>query len=1078
MKRRDPIRQALIRLLLICCLSAALPAFAQQTAQVTGTVVTEKGDALQGVLVSALRIGAKEQLNATTNDKGIFEFPRLVAEARYQFRFSYIGYEKQELNNFRITAGKKNTLVIKLSEANKQLDQVVVTALGIKRQERGLGYSIGRIDNDDINTVKQVNVFNSMSGRIAGVNVVSAGTDPGSSVLVTIRGESSLAKNNQPLYVVDGIPVSPSADVAAVPVGRTAVDYGSPISDISAADIESVTVLKGASAAALYGSRAGNGVILITTKSGKRGQKGLGVTVNSDVLFDKAWQFPHLQNEYGSGVFPGTNETTNASGSGWGPKLDDGSKRIQWNSPKDANGNLVATDWVSYPNRVRDFFRTGSTVTNNVALTGGSEKGNFRLSYANMTNKGIVPNTGLTRNTIGLSVDHQLSAAVKVSTNINYANNNSANRPGAYRESVTEVLYKLPANVDVNSLRNYWKPGREGFDQFTHDPGNLDNPYFIAYEQTNAYRRNHLTGNLQLSVNITPELLLMVRTGMDWYNEQHEIKRPLSAKRTPLGAYYIDNNYFKEQNTDFLLTYKKKLNTQWAFSISGGGNRMDQQNNSVSQNAAGLLLPGIYNIANARAGSVTNSQGESKKRINSFYGIGQLSYRDALYLDVTGRNDWSSTLPAANNSYFYPSVSVSGILTDLLPIKSSLLSFAKLRANWSKVGKDARIYDLFNIIEFNPDWDVVKRATIQSALKNNFLKPEMATSYEAGVEARFLQNRIGIDITWYKTNNRNQIITLNTTMASGFSSRLVNAGNIQNQGWEVALHATPVKSKFQWDVHVNFTKNNNKAIEIGRGLKEMQTGSADGENIRYVVKEGGKIGDMYTLTWLKVPDGPNAGQPLLDKNGKYQRSSSDYVKVGNYNADFRMGIENGFIYQNFSFNVLFDWRKGGNFYSYVAKTLQNGGLTTNSLFGRDEAHGGLPWKDSQGNDRKDGVIIPGYIANGDGTYKSNTNIIGTPDYYDNTYNKFYERLTYDASFLKLREVSLVYAVPQKLLGKLPVHHVSIALIGRNLYTWTANTIGYDPETSLSVDSDGFKQGVSHWTLPGTRSYGAKLSVSF
>lgn len=1072
------LSKIVFRFIMGCCLMMTFPAFAQQNAVVTGTVVTEKGEPINGVQVSASQTGSKESVSTSTNEKGIFVFKQLTGDVSYQFIFSYVGYEKQQLSNFKVLPGKKNTLFIKMAEHNKLLDQVVVTALGIKRQERALGYSIGKLDNDDINTVKQVNVFNSMSGRIAGVNVVSAGTDPGSSVMVTIRGESSLVKNNQPLYVVDGIPVSRSADAATLPVGRTTVDYGSPVSDINPGDIESITVLKGASAAALYGSRAGNGVILITTKSGKRGQKGLGVVVNSDVLFDKAWQFPHLQNEYGSGAFPGTTETISASSSGWGPRLNDGSKRIQWNSPKDANGNLIATDWISYPNRAKDFFRTGITATNNVAIAGGSDKGSFRLSYSNMTNKGIMPNTGLTRNTVIIAADHQLSSAVKVSTTINYANSGSDNRPGSYRESVTEILYKLPANVDVNGLKNYWKPGREGFEQFTHDPGNLDNPYFIAYEETNAFKRNHLTGNLQLTINITRDLSLMARSGMDWYNAQQEFKRPFSAKRTPLGAYNIDNNFFKEQNTDFLLSYRKKLNSNWHVSVSAGGNRMDQQSSAVSQNAGSLLLPGIYSINNAKAGSIVNSQSVSKRRINSVYGMGQVSYKDAVYVDVTGRNDWSSTLPAANNSYFYPSVSVSGILTELLKVRPGVLSYAKVRANWSKVGKDANPYSLYNSIAFNADWGDVKRATLESVLKNNFLKPEMATSYEAGVEASFLNNRIGFDVTWYKTNNRNQIITIPSTMASGFSNRIMNAGNIQNQGWEISLNATPVKTALKWDVRINFTKNNNKAISIGEGLTEQQIGSADGENIRYIVKEGGKIGDMYTLTWLRVPTGPNAGEALLDKNGKYQRSSTDYVKVGNYNPDFRMGFENGITYKNLSFNVLFDWRKGGNFYSYVVKTLQNAGLTTNSLYGRDEEHGGQAWTDSRGNKRPDGVIIPGYIDNGNGTYSKNTTVIGAPDYYESTYNKFYERLTYDASFLKLREVSLVYMIPQKLLGNLPVHNVSLALIGRNLYTWTGNDLGYDPETSLSVDTDGFKQGVGHWTLPGTRSYGVKLSVSF
>ncbi|GGH62038.1 TonB-linked SusC/RagA family outer membrane protein [Filimonas zeae] len=1066
-------------LLPVIGLLTATASFSQSaTAVVTGTVVTEKGEMLAGVHISASRQGSNDNVSAVSDAKGIFIFKQLTATAKYDFTFSYVGYAKQVMNNVTVEAGKNNSLFVKLKEQGNDLNQVtVVTALGIKRKERSLGYSVGKLDEDDVSTVKQVNVLNSISGRIAGVNVVSTGTDPGSTVKVVIRGESSLMKNNQPLYVVDGVPVAKSPEGASAPVGRTVVDFGSPIADINPSDIESITVLKGASAAALYGGKAGNGVILITTKAGKKGQKGLGVSVNSDIVWDKAWQFPHFQNEYGYGSFPGTTDVALASGSAWGPKLNTGEKRIQWNSPVDAGGQKVATDWVAYPDRARDFFNTGLTATNNVAFAGSSDKGTFRLSYTNMYNRGIVPNTGLKRNTVVVAAGYQLAKGVTVNTNISYANNYAPNRPGAYRESVTEVLYKMAPNTGLAQLKNYWKPGRVGFEQFTHDPGNLDNPYFIAYEQINGYNRDHLTGNIQMNIAITADLNLMVRTGIDLYNQKAEVKRPFSAKRTALGAYSLSGVFYKQQNSDFLLSYKKKLHSNWVVSASAGGNLMDEQSNSTSQIAGSLTIPNIYNIGNARAGSLSVSQGFSQKRINSLYGTAQIAYHDYLFVDASGRNDWSSALPAGNNSYFYPSVSVSGIVTDMLKMPEDVLSYAKIRANWARVGKDTDPYSLYNTIAFNSDWGSVKRATIESALKNNFLKPEIATSYELGTELRFLHNRIGLDVTWYKTNNRNQIINISTTRASGFSGRLINAGNIQNQGWELGLSATPVKGKLQWDIHANFTRNVNKVVELAPGVPEFSMGSADGENILYTVKEGTQIGDMYTPTWVTIKDGPLAGQPLLDKNGRYQRTT-DVVKAGNYNPDFRMGFENTFSYKNFTLNALFDWRKGGSFYSYVVKTLINEGLTTNTLEGRDAAHGGLAWVDGQGNKRNDGMIIPGYIANADGSYAKNTNVLAASDFYTTTYNKYYQRLTYSASFLKLREVSLVYVFPRKVLGNLPVNNLSLAVIGRNLYTWTANKLGYDPETSLSVDTDGFKQGVGHWTLPGTRSYGVKLSCNF
>ena len=1060
----EPVGELLNRVLLPLQLTYSIQnkqIIIKKAFRVKGKVTDEKGLPVPGV--SILEKGSSN--GTTSNLSG--DYSLNVQDPRARIIFKMMGYQSEEVD----VNGESN-LNVSLLPDETALSEVVVTALGIKRSEKALGYSIATVKGSDVNTVKEVNVINSLAGKVAGVNVVSTGSDPGSSAMITIRGQSSIATDNQPLFVVDGVPVAHSLR-STVDVGRSSVDYGSPVSDISPDDVESITILKGASAAALYGSRAGSGVILITTKSGSAGKKGLGVSFNSNAMFDQAWMFPHFQNQFGAGEY--TDDPSVSTSDAWGPRLDVGTKHLQWNSPLDASGKQIPTDWVSHPNNAKDFYRTGSTYTNNIAITGKNADGNYRLSYTNLVNKGIVPNTDLSRNTLNLAATYVLHPKIKISTNLGYVKNKSDNRPSAYRESVTQMVYSMPSNMNINDLRNYWKPGRENLEQFS--PDDSDNPFFVANEHTNGYDRNRLTGNVQALIDLTKNLSLMVRTGLDMYNEEHETKRPFSSKRFKYGGYGVDNSYFNEQNSDFLLSYKKTLSQDWFFGLSLGGNQMDQTSRSTAQSTASLSIPGIYNISNAQAGTISNSSYQSRKRINSLYGVGQASFKDMIFLDVTGRNDWSSTLPAENNSYFYPSVSLSTIVTDVFKMKSEILSFAKIRANWAQVGSDTGPYQLYNTIPFNQDWGDVKRATIEFNLKNNFLKPEIASSYEFGADLRFLSNRIGLDVTWYKTNKRNQIINIPTTIASGASNRLINAGNIQNSGWEIGLNATPVQGAFKWELSANFTKNENKVISLMDGLSEYSMGSADGDNIRYLIKEGTKIGDFYTPSYVKVPNGPNAGAALLDNNGHYIRNSAEYIKVGNYNPDFTVGLTNTFTYKNFTLNFLLDWRKGGNFYSYVVKNLLTAGLTDNTLAGRDTQTGGLPWTDSQGLKRNDGMIIPGYIANGDGTYKENNVIIAASDFYDNTYNKFYERLTYSATFIKLREASLTYVFDKKLTRKLPISNLSISLIGRNLYTWASNGLGYDPETTMSV-TESFKLGVGHWTLPGTRSYGLKFSCNF
>lgn len=1027
---------------------------------VKGIVVDEKGSPVPGVSVNE-----KGTNNGTATDAN-GKFSIKVAGSNAVLVFRSVGYRTKE----QVVAG--GDMQVQLAADVRSLDDVVVTALGIKRSEKALGYSIATLKSDQVSTVKEVNVVNALSGKVAGVNVRSTSSDPGGTTFVTIRGQSSFYGDNQPLYVVDGIPIAPAVRAPKQPVGDVVVDYGSTLSDINPDDIASITVLKGASASALYGSRAIAGVVLITTKSGAGPTKGLGVSVNSSAMFDQPWLFPKFQNEFGAGDRTGSDETI--SEASWGPRLDIGTQHVQWDSPLDANGDPIPTDWVSYPNRVKDFFRTGSTFTNNIAITGNNEQGNFRLSYTNLKNEGIIPNTDLTRNTINLAAGYTLHPKIKVSTNIGYTKNSSGNRPTFNRGSVSNIVYTTTPNVDIQKLRNYWLPGKEGLEQFTHLPGSTDNPYFVAYEFTNGYDRDRMTGNVELNIQITKELSLMGRTGMDLYAESRESKRPFGAMRNPTGAYAIETEYFREQNTDFLLNYKKQLNSDFFISVSGGANRMNRLTKATGQRTESLVIPQLYNISNAKAGTIQNSSGRSNKRVNSVYGMGEVSFRNYAFLDLTARNDWSSTLPVANNSYFYPSASLSLIVSDMLNIKSDILSFAKLRVNWAQVGGDTDPYNLANTFSFGQDWGDVKLANISTTLKNNHLKPLIATSHELGADLRFLKGRLGLDFTYYSTINRNQIMNIPITMATGYNSMYINAGKVGNKGMEIGLSATPVAGAFRWDLQVNYTRNRNKILELYPGIPFFQLGGAEG--VRFQVQEGSEMGDMYALGWATVPDGEFKGQPLLNSDGSYQQVN-DYIKIGNYNPDFMLGFSNTFTYKGFALNLLIDWRQGGQFFSYVAKNLLSDGRTQTTINGRDPQTGGLAWNDGT-NQRTDGMILDGYIEVSPGKYKKNDVITDPENYYGEYYWSFNGRSTFDASYVKLREASLTYNFSRKTLGKFPLGNLSVSLIARNLFTWTAAEQGYDPETAMTISNGSFSPGVASWGLPYTRSFGCKVGFNF
>ena len=786
----------------------------------SGKITDENGQGLPGV-----NILIKGTSQGTTSD----------VDGNYQMSvpedavllFSSVGYETQEIS----VNGRSKLMWFSPRQLNL-LGEVVVTALGVERETKALGYSVQEVQGDEMTTARETNVVNSLAGKVAGVQVVGGGSGVGSTSMITIRGEGSLIPGqNSPLFVVDGIPIS-NRTISNRAEGNLETDFGNGAQDINPDDIETMSVLKGPSATALYGSRGANGVILITTKSGK-GQKGIGVSYNQNVTFEKALRIPKYQNQYGQGAGgqfefgdgfgAGTNDNIDES---WGPLLD-GSQIIQHNSPtssgvragdfalrpRDADGNFTDTatplPWVANPNNIEDFFNTGSTVSTNVSVSGSNDLGNLRVSVTDLQSEGILPNTDYNRRTYAMNGSYQLHDRVKVSSSLNYVNGNSKNRPNnSYgTENIMYLWVWFGRQIDMNTLRDYWQPGFEGVQQFNYNYNWHDNPFFTMFENTNAFDKDRLFGNVKVDIDITDDLSLMVRSGLDYFNDLRTSRRAFSTQRFANGQFREDMIFFKEQNTDFLLSYNKEINSDFQLGVSVGGNRRQEENRYRRISANSLSVPGIYNFQNA-AEPLSKTQFDDEKSVNSLYAFANLSYKNVLFLDVTGRNDWSSTLPSDNNSYFYPSVGASAIISDMMELPSAF-SFVKVRAGWAIVGNDTDPYQLRNAFSFSEPWGSSQRVSASSILKNANLKPEEANSVEVGADIRLFEGRLGLDVTYYQSNVKNQILTLPVSNTSGFDSRIINAGEIQNKGVEIILNATPVKlpNGFTWNSLINFTSN-------------------------------------------------------------------------------------------------------------------------------------------------------------------------------------------------------------------------------------------------------------------------------
>ncbi|GAB4000875.1 SusC/RagA family TonB-linked outer membrane protein [Spirosoma daeguense] len=1051
--------------------------------ELTGQVIDQTS---QQPIVGATIQVKRTKSGTLSNSTGTFTLTNL--QPADLITFSYLGYRTQEIS-YTGQASLKVELVEGVS-----LNEVVVTALGLERNSQSLGFAIQKVDGQLVSDVKAPNFLDNLTGKVAGVTITAGSTGVGASSRITIRGESSFTNNN-PLFVVDGIVINNATVVNRVDDdanGFQEIDFGNGAMEINPDDVAAVSVLKGPGAAALYGTRASNGVILITTKDGSSANKGIGVSFNSTFYAERPFQLPRFQNSYGqgnSGAFKyvdglsgGINDNISYS---YGPRLDAGLLIPQYDSPVNLpDGRMVRgadtrvysglsitpTPFVSHPDNLKNFYETGHTAINNLAVSGKYDKGSYRLSFTDLNSHSTIPGVNLKRKTLAARLQFEPIERLKFSSSINYINSGSDNRP-ATKYGSENINYAMSAwlgrQTDVNPMKQYWQPGLEGIQHFSYNYTYFDNPYFTLYENRNSFNRDRLIGNLAVTGELASNLTLMVRSGMDYSSENRQFRRAFSSNRFKNGAYAENAVFFREINTDFLLNYTRSLGTI-SIDLSAGGNRMDQLASFNQYQALTLAQPGVFKLTNA-ASPVEVYQQSARKRINSLYLLAKLSYRDVLFMDITGRNDWSSALATpistANTSFFYPSVSASWVLSNQFRLPA-VLSFAKVRASVASVGNDTSPYQTTGV--FNARNPVFSQPAFsdQSAIANTNLKPESITSVEVGADVRFLNDRLGFDLTYYDAHTRNQILSLPIAIPTGYSERVINGGEVRSRGIEAVLMATPIQtSRVRWNVGLNFSRNRTTVISLPAEAGTLTLGynriyDNVNQTVWYQVRQGDRMGDMWGTGYLRNAQ----GEFIVGSNGQYIADNT-LKKLGNYNHDFMVGLSNQFNVRNWSLGFLIDWRQGG---VLVSRTLALAGVAGQLIETANRPDAGIVAK---------GVVNTGTVENPN--YQPNNRAIPAETYYRMYYDRNNEENnTYNASYVKMRELTIGYTVSEMawLAKKLRMQRLTLALVGRNLFA-LSHIPHFDPEQT-SFQQNQMQTGVEDMTYPTTRNVGVKLSVNF
>lgn len=1042
--------------------------FFQETISIKGIVYDHKdGLPLPGVTIT----DGQRKVLGMTNNEGQFSVRAVKGS---ELSFNMIGYSTVR-QSFTAVEDK---LVIRLKESASDLNEVVVTALGIKREEKSLGYSVTKIDSNQLTDAVSSNWTDALSGKVAGLNLVRSNGGPAGSNKIILRGENNLTGDNEALIVVDGVVINNSsgrrtANTSDATYGTGSdnmpADYGSSVNDINPSDIESVTILKGPGAAALYGQRGANGAVIITTKSGNSNKKRLGIKVASNGSIEEPNRWPDMQYEYGQGLDGAAHysygtgpdgPSTSGTSSAYGPRFD-GQSFYQYDPVTQAQ-STVRTPWVPYKNQIREFFNKGLNLTNSLTLDGAYKNITARFSATHQDNTWIVPETGMERTSLSLSLNAKITKKLNISTKVNYNNRFSDNLPGnGYgNQSLMYWFIFWQPNADLNWLKNYWVNGQEG--KLIEYPYSTypENPYAIVNEFINRSGRNGLTGNVQASYQLTKELSALVRTTVDLSSEQRAQERPYDAgTKLPQGSYRTQDIYGQETSTDFLLKYDKQLTNDFGLVATVGGSQLKNKYNKKDLRADGLKEPGVYRLDN-NLYPLISIPDTSRYRINSVYGLLSLSYKNYLYLDITGRQDWNSVLATPtrtdNVGFFYPSANLSFALSDYFKMPEAI-TFAKLRASASQVGSGTNVpyrtaytYGLAANGTY-PDSSL----TNPSLLPNPNLKPLKTTTYEFGADVRLFKGRLGFDVAYYVGNTKNQILTRIVDRSSGYNQAIINAGRVNNTGIEVAINGTPLTNKngFSWKTYMTFASNKNQIKELPDSSIILATGPVAGGQI--VAKVGGSMGDLYGRGYERAPD----GQIVYDEATGWAKITSDVVYLGNTVPKYKFSVGNNFSYKQLSLNVLFDAQVGAVAHSLLNYKMVEQGKLSITLPGR-----------------YNGIIGKGVIQNADGSYRPNDVIAYDVDGYYRSQmgSENAEGSTFSTDFIKFREASINYKLKSSWLKNTGLSSVTVGLYGRNLFIWSPWPM-FDPEFGTLSGSDivrGFEVG----QFPSTRTYGFNLVV--
>ena len=1032
--------------------------FAQEKT-ISGTVSDENGLPLPGV-----NIIVKGTTNGTQTDfDGNYS---ITASTGDVLSYSFVGYTKKEM-----TIGASNNISFSMTPDVTAIDEVVITTLGIKKEEKAIGYSAQSITSENLTEVRDANIINSLSGKIAGVNITNSSGAVGSSSRIVIRGITTISGDTQPLVVVDGVVMDNRDYSSSNSSGGNSVPNG--LADLNQDDIESISVLKGGAATSLYGMRGSNGVLLVTTKSGRKSDN-LGIEIASSVTFDNVYVLPEYQNSYGQGnsanYFEYVDGITGSGGvdESWGPALDAGLEFVQWNS---YDGQPLP--WVSQPDNIKDFYETGITTNNNISFTKGGDTYSARISLGLTDQKGVIYNTDLKKYNIGGNFNIDLSEKWTAGISFNYIKTESDNLPSVgYGDANNQIgqLVWSGRNVDWNALRD-WRnlptSYASGADVATPINWNMaynNNPYWALDTNTNTFDRNRLLGNVSLAYQITKELSISGQAGIDYFSS-------LDTKRRAFGTYESVRGFYDEYqrtryeiNSQLLLNYTKDIGEDFNVNLNLGGNSMVNNYHRLGLTAPELQVPGLYNISNIRDGVTPQLfQQQQDQKINSLFGTLGISFRDFAFVEVTGRNDWATVLPLNNNSFFYPSVTGSLILSDMFNFSGNgTVSYLKLRGGWSEVGSAGPLgpYSVAPAYAYSAEpWGTTPVAFYPGTLWNPNIKNETTQEVEVGLEARMFDNRLRFDVSYYDKETVDVIMAKPVDASTGNTSLWDNVADITNKGIELSLGADIIRNEdgFNLGININFAKNTNEVNNIDEDPTTNNGQVVLGSlwNVQTVAREGEPIGALYGPDFVRDPSGN-----IIYENGLPKLDVANVKVLGNINPDWTGGFGLNMSYKNIRLSTLIDVKKGGDIYSQTNSWGKLAGVLAETTQGRET-----------------GIIGAGVMSDGNGGYVPNNVVTSANAYFHTAYSQNVgSSSVYDASFVKWRELSLSYSLPNKLLKNTGINQVSLGVTVRNLAILYKEVPHIDPESAFSTNTG--QQGLEYAQNPSTRSIGVNMNVKF